>query len=120
MIKKALFVISCVAVMLGVSSCSHVPRGLDHQITPPSPVQEAVQNETHSTFAAQAGAMGSGETQTLSLEGGTATVTDKGSFKNALGETCRSLTVRTQTGTPFNASVCLGLDNVWRYLPPLK
>ena len=96
-------------------ACSSTPRGLQHVPAQPVPVVDAALD-----FASTTGRLEVGTTSVVpNTPIGTAQATVMTTYVNALGESCKRIHLKNQSGETDSA-VCLGKDNVWRHVPALQ
>lgn len=103
-----------------LAACSSTPRGLQHVPAQPLPVVDAAQDVKDLDFASTTGRLEVGTTSVVpNTPIGTAQATVTTTYVNALGETCKRIHLKNQSGETDSA-VCLGKDNVWRHVPALQ
>lgn len=117
---KAAWIFAVAAAALMLSGCSSTPRGLQHVPSDPAVVQDPVQSAEARSFAAAAGSLEAGASAVIQPTPiGTAQATVQSTYMNALGEQCKKILLKTQNAEAV-CGVCLGKDNVWRYVPALQ
>lgn len=113
---------SCSAAAIGllsvllVSGCASTPRGLKHTATEAAVVVDAQQSPTDQEFAAAAASVEFASTADMQRTPiGAASVTVLDPYTNGLGEVCKRIEVRNAQ-TVVKGAVCLGADQVWRFV----
>lgn len=104
--------------LLTLAGCSSTPRGLQHVPTQPAVVVDPSQTENERSFAASAAKLEVGGSASVIqvTPVGPAQAIAVASYKNALGEDCKRVELRSRDSSKV-CGVCLGSDGVWRVVP---
>lgn len=107
---------ACALVVL--AGCSSTPRGLQHVPSQPAVVVDPSQTEADQSFASSAARLEVGGSASVIQVTpiGPAQALAVGAYKNALGEACKRVELRTREASSVSG-VCLGKDGIWRVVP---